>query len=80
MNYVYVNNFRPVEVYDKKPPRLTKIGEIQTMEVSHSSFNELIYVIYNPTDGLYYAFENNGESKDPLQDLIAVIRTFITKT
>jgi len=77
---MHVNNFRAVMLpYKEAPPSLTQIGIIDDMIIYHSSFNKMVYVVFNPSDELYYAFENNGDSDEPLKDIKHAIEAFIKK-
>ncbi|GAB5417855.1 MAG: hypothetical protein Crog4KO_23970 [Crocinitomicaceae bacterium] len=75
-----VNGFRALMLpYREAPPLLREIGTIEEMTIYHSDFNELIYVVFNPEDELYYAFENVEVSKEPLKDITFAIEAFIKK-
>jgi|GEM_PF-6275309 hypothetical protein len=69
-----VNNFRLISEYSSKPPYLLDYKIICSLQIYHSTYNSLVYVIlYN---GLYYSFENNGKSANIDFDLKCVIKTY----
>jgi len=57
----YLNNFRFVNSYEKKPESLNHIEDYGEFEIYHSEYNTLVYVFLNSNDGRYYSYESNGE-------------------
>ena len=69
MEKVYVNNFRFYKSQENEPPYLTEVDSWGELVVYSSTFNELIFVVFDPNPNIYYVYENNGKSKHPLKDL-----------
>lgn len=71
-----VNNFRLYQIYDKKPDYLVEFKKILDYQVYHSTFNDVMYIVYDHINNKYYAFRNEG-STDIDNDLPWVIRAAI---
>ena len=61
--------------YEEQPPHLVEMEKYEDFILYSSNFNNLVYVIYNPKDGKYYPFENNG-SENIVEDLKQNIKTY----
>ena len=76
MKQPLVNNFRYVKKYEIFPPYLIDYKVILGYQAFHSSFNQQIYVVFDQSNNLYYAFEDEG-SDDIDNSLGWCIKTYI---
>jgi hypothetical protein len=67
-----INGFKLVARYDTCPPYLVEYKKINGVQVYHSSFNTLLYVLYNSVNGKYYSIESQGDPSANLDNDIAV--------
>lgn len=76
---MYVNGFRYVNQYSKKPQYLEKYKVILDYQVYYSVRMKAIFVVYDHNNKIYYSFEHNGIYKDIDSGLRAVIKIWIVK-
>jgi hypothetical protein len=75
-----INNFRKTpSIYSKRPPYLVEFFIHKGFVIYSSNYNALVYIIYNPNEKEYHAFENQG-SDDIKNDLIQNIEYYFIKT
>lgn len=75
-----VNNYKLVGKYDKEPPFLSKLKEIQGFQVYSSSYATDLYVVFDHKENFYYAFQGTGESTNLDLDLGWNIRIYLIGT
>ena len=68
-------NFDFLKSYPAQPSHLLKIGFYYDYIIYRSWYDHNIYIIYNPHDLNYYAFENYG-SFNVVADLIKCIKIY----
>ncbi len=74
-----VNKLRLTKTIETCPPHLVEYQNILGYQTYYSTFNQLLYIVFDHNENLYYIFENEG-SDDIENSLGWCIRTFIIKS